>query len=86
MPSPETCPICKSDSFKKKFDIDFDGYFADSLEDLQPMVNDDLVEFENGRIVVTRDGRLLVRNVAMAFDAYLKQATADNKPMYSKTV
>jgi oxygen-independent coproporphyrinogen-3 oxidase len=75
----------KSD-VEKLFDIDFDECFADSLEELQPMVADDLVELENGRIVVTRDGRLLVRNVAMAFDAYLKQAGAENKPMYSKTV
>jgi len=35
-------------------------------------------------IEVTETGRFFIRNVAMAFDAYL-QATSD-RPMYSQTV
>ena len=50
------------------------------------MVADGLVTFDNGTISVTENGRLLVRNVAMAFDAYLGNSRGAGKPMYSKTV
>jgi len=35
---------------------------------------------------VTPLGRLLVRNIAMAFDAYLADQQKGEKPMFSKTV
>ena len=34
----------------------------------------------------TADGRILVRNIAMAFDAYLSQQQESDKPLFSKTV
>lgn len=63
--------------------IDFDRYFASEIEALRPMAADGLVELEPGRIEVTPLGRLVVRNVAMTFDAYLAPATAAS---YSRTV
>ncbi|OGP81848.1 MAG: oxygen-independent coproporphyrinogen III oxidase [Deltaproteobacteria bacterium RBG_13_65_10] len=65
------------------YGIDFDDYFADSLRSLESMASDALVELAPDRITVRPLGRLLVRNVAMAFDSYLpsaKQAT------FSRTV
>ena len=41
---------------------------------------------EDGSLVVTPLGRLLVRNVAMVFDAYLPEQRKAGKPMFSKTV
>ncbi len=49
----------------------FDERFAPELESLRSMADDGLVELEADRIVVTDRGRLLVRNVAMVFDAHL---------------
>jgi oxygen-independent coproporphyrinogen-3 oxidase len=63
--------------------IDFDATFAEELEELRPMAADGLVELYPDRIEVTPAGRLLVRNLAMTFDAYLKQETAVR---YSRTV
>ena len=40
----------------------------------------------DGSLAVTPLGRLLVRNVAMAFDAYLPEQKTAGRPMFSKTV
>ena len=57
---------------ERRYAIDFEAYFADALAQLQPLKEDGLVRFEPGRIVATRQGRLLLRNIAMCFDRYLK--------------
>jgi oxygen-independent coproporphyrinogen-3 oxidase len=62
--------------------IDFDHHFAADLAKLAPMIDDGLVEVSPDRIEMTPLGRLLVRNVAMAFDAYLETSTVQ----YSRTV
>jgi oxygen-independent coproporphyrinogen-3 oxidase len=55
--------------------IDFAHYFADDLARLEPMVKDGLVEIDAARIRILPRGRLLVRNICMAFDAYLATKT-----------
>ena len=40
----------------------------------------------DGSLEVTSLGRLLVRNVAMQFDAYLPEQQRSGKQMFSKTV
>ncbi|NIO00782.1 MAG: oxygen-independent coproporphyrinogen III oxidase [Candidatus Latescibacteria bacterium] len=70
---------------EKKYNIDFDSYFENALESLKPFRNDDLVILENGTILVTDQGRLLIRNIAMNFDAYLEDEASEG-PQYSKTV
>lgn len=72
-------------SFGQQWNIDFDRYFADALNDLQDMQNDGLVVLEPGKVRVTEAGRVFLRNIAMAFDAYLHQQSAD-KPRYSRTL
>ena len=62
--------------------IDFRETFAESLAELTPLRDDGLVELENDSLRVTRVGRLLIRNIASRFDAYLK---ADARG-YSKAV
>jgi oxygen-independent coproporphyrinogen-3 oxidase len=61
---------------------DFDRRFADELAQLGPMADDGLVEIDRDRIEVTALGRLLVRNIAMSFDAYLGKSAV----RYSRTV
>ena len=72
-------------AFSNKWHIDFDVYFADALPELQEMQQDGLVALTPEAIRVTDTGRIFLRNIAMAFDAYLKQAT-EEKPRYSRTV
>ena len=68
-----------------RWGVDFDDHFADALAALAPLAADGLVELGGRSIEVTPLGRLLVRNVAMAFDAYLGQP-AGAAVRYSRTV
>jgi oxygen-independent coproporphyrinogen-3 oxidase len=72
-------------AFGRQWNIDFDSYFANALEDLKEMQADGLVLLETDKVRVTESGRVFLRNIAMAFDAYLHQQSAE-KPRYSKTV
>jgi oxygen-independent coproporphyrinogen-3 oxidase len=72
---------------EERHGIDFKVYFRDALEKLQPHLADGLVEVEPGRIAVTPTGRLLLRSIAMCFDAYLDGPRAGpGSPSYSKLV
>ena len=53
--------------------ISFADYFADDLKLLQAFINDGLVESNNQQLRVTATGRLLIRNICMCFDIYLRQ-------------
>ena len=59
---------------EQRFGIKFRDYFAKELEELQGLVNDGLITIANGVIDVLPVGRLLIRNVCMVFDKYLRQA------------
>ncbi|MCH8342373.1 MAG: oxygen-independent coproporphyrinogen III oxidase [Planctomycetes bacterium] len=61
------------DRIEKRFDINFGAYFSDELERLKHLEADGLVEVKpDGRIELTWPlGRVLMRNVAAVFDAYL---------------
>lgn len=60
------------ESIEKRFDIDFKDYFANELERYQIMVDDGLITLDEQGIVVTSRGRLLIRNICMVFDRYIK--------------
>ncbi|MFQ5708592.1 MAG: oxygen-independent coproporphyrinogen III oxidase [bacterium] len=70
---------------EKKFHITFDDYFQDALPELERFAADGLIDWPNGVIAITETGRLLIRNIAMTFDKYLKQKGQDT-PLYSRTV
>ena len=73
-------------ALERRYAIDFDDYFADSLERLQPLVADGLVRIAPGRITVTSQGRLLLRNIAMCFDRYLDQPASVTAPRFSRAI
>jgi oxygen-independent coproporphyrinogen-3 oxidase len=68
-----------------KFGIDFDEYFADAFPKFDEFVQDNLLELTDGQIIVKGMGRLVIRNIAMAFDAYLERMMKE-KPIFSRTV
>jgi len=71
--------------FDKLFDVEFKTYFADAIEELKPFVEDDLITMNKNKIECSQTGTLLIRNIAMAFDAYMHQHSGSKKT-FSKTV
>jgi oxygen-independent coproporphyrinogen III oxidase len=69
---------------EQEYGLKFDEVFADALEDLKPMEEDGLLSLHADRIEVHPLGRLLVRNIALPFDAYLRKG--DGAKRFSRTV
>ncbi len=69
----------------RKFGINFDEYFAPAFQKFEEFVQDDLLELTDEKIIVKDLGRLVVRNIAMAFDAYLEKMMKE-RPIFSRTV
>jgi oxygen-independent coproporphyrinogen-3 oxidase len=59
-------------AIEKQFSITFNDYFAEDLALLQTFVDDKLVEVSDTEITVSLRGRLLIRNICMCFDKYLR--------------
>ncbi len=71
--------------FEKLFNIDFKTYFADAIVALKPFEDDELLIMNDDFIECSQTGTLLIRNIAMPFDAYMKKHAANSKT-FSKTV
>ncbi len=65
--------------------INFKEYFADAIEDLSEFIKEGLVTLSEDKLKVSQTGTLLIRNIAMPFDAYMKKY-AGSKKSFSKTV
>ncbi|HEC05381.1 MAG TPA: oxygen-independent coproporphyrinogen III oxidase [Thiolapillus brandeum] len=59
---------------EKRWNIDFKTYFGAELKSLQNMVEDGLLEISDAGIKVMPVGQMLIRNICMVFDAYLKDS------------
>ncbi|RDJ00711.1 oxygen-independent coproporphyrinogen III oxidase [Dyella solisilvae] len=71
-------------AFGRQHQLDFADRFGRELERLREQASDGLVTFDESVIRVTARGRLLLRNVAMSFDAYLNNPTESSR--YSRTI
>ena len=58
---------------EQKWQLNFRDYFAEDLALLAPLAKDGLVDIDDNGIQVTPKGRLLIRNICMCFDVYLRQ-------------
>ncbi len=65
------------------FGIDFGTYFSREIEILRLLESDGLIRFTNVGFEVTAMGRLLLRNIAMSFDAYCAMET---EKRFSRTI
>ncbi len=57
---------------EEMFGINFEDYFEKELEELKELEEDGLIRIRDRRIDILPAGRLLIRNVAMVFDAHLR--------------
>ena len=71
-------------AFGARHRIDFPVYFADALDRLRALADDGLVELTPQAIRATSRGRLLLRIIAMCFDAYLDDAASPAR--YSRAI
>ncbi|WP_321471525.1 oxygen-independent coproporphyrinogen III oxidase [Halarcobacter sp.] len=70
---------------EEKFNIDFYDYFNEDLKMLTEFIEADLVSIVDDKIQVSQTGTMLIRNICMPFDAYLKKVP-ENKRRFSKTI
>ena len=68
---------------EQTFNVRFRDYFAAELDALQAMQADGLLEVGAHSIVVRPVGKLLIRNICMVFDTYLRAA---HKQQFSKVI
>jgi len=66
--------------------VRFEDYFARELAALQPLIADGLLVMRERSFELTPIGRLLMRNVAMCFDAYLPGHQQSDTPRFSRAV
>ncbi|GAB2791971.1 oxygen-independent coproporphyrinogen III oxidase [Halomonas shantousis] len=66
-------------SIERQHNIDFNVYFAAELASLDDFIADGLVEVHRDAIELKPAGRLLMRNVAMVFDHYLKKPKQEKR-------
>lgn len=59
--------------------VHFAHYFASELAELEAMIRDGLLSVTPEAIQVLAPGRLLIRNICMVFDRYLRQAGAEQR-------
>ncbi len=71
-------------SVESKFYINFKDYFSKELNSFDEMETDNLVALSDNKIEITEMGRLLIRNIAMKFDAFIDSNKEVSK--YSKTI
>ncbi len=80
--------MCHFEISKESFNIaylfDFDKYFATELNELRGYEREGLLEISPQWITVTPKGRLLIRNICMVFDKYLR--TKQEHARYSKVI
>lgn len=70
--------------FEARHHLVFADYFAEDMQRLRQLADDGLVALDLPRIRVTPRGRLLLRTIAMCFDAYLGR---EQRPVsYSRTL
>ncbi len=72
------------ESFNIAYLIDFDRYFAIELEELKEYEREGLLKLTPEWISVTPKGRMLIRNICMVFDKYLR--TRQEHARYSKVI
>jgi len=70
---------------EKEFDINFAEYFKEAIQELQVFKEEELIMIDSKEIKASNTGEMLIRNISMAFDAYLHKFK-DTKKTFSKTI
>ena len=60
-------------TIENRYQIKFDDYFAEDLQLLATLVKDGLVENKADSLIVSAKGQMLIRNICMCFDIYMRK-------------
>ena len=60
-------------TIENRYQIKFDNYFAEDLQLLAPLVKDGLVDNKADSLIVSAKGQMLIRNICMCFDIYMRK-------------
>ena len=71
-------------SLQKKYGISFFDSFVYELEELAPFVDDGLISIKPDGITVLNEGRLLIRSICMAFDAFHRDEAS--RKIFSRSI
>jgi len=71
--------------FNHKHNIDFFQYFKDEVKGLQPFIDEGILTIGKNGIDVSFTGSMIIRNIAMVFDKYMK-THQNSKKVFSKTI
>ncbi|MGD9970395.1 MAG: oxygen-independent coproporphyrinogen III oxidase [Sulfuricurvum sp.] len=71
--------------FEAAYGVRFNEYFADAIDALRAFEAEELISISSDMLKCTPTGTLLIRNIAMNFDAYMKRHSGSDKA-FSKTV
>lgn len=71
--------------FLERFGEELEDYFGPEIERLGTFESDGLVEWDAQALRVTPAGRLFLRNIAMAFDAYAERSSGQG-PTFSRAI
>jgi oxygen-independent coproporphyrinogen-3 oxidase len=75
------------EAFRQANGASIEELFPDEMKRLTRLEEDRLIELESGvGLTLTAMGRLLVRHVASAFDAYLPDQRTGRQPLFSKAI
>ena len=77
--------VINCEEIENKFNISFPDYFSQELEKLDELCKDGLLEKIDRKWIATAKGRVLIRNICMAFDHHLQHKQASTN-VYSKTI
>ena len=68
------CDLClRVEEIEDRFDIVFSDYFAQEMESLESLEKDGLIRWQGAKLLVTEQGRVMLRNICMCFDKYLRR-------------
>lgn len=71
-------------AIERKFNVNFDGYFAEALEALSPLEQDGMIDTKSEWVRVPTHARIFIRAICARFDAYLNTEHCVNR--YSSSI
>jgi oxygen-independent coproporphyrinogen-3 oxidase len=74
------------ESLEERFGIEYKKYFANEHKRLDTFDEDGFIEVTPSGIQITKLGRSFVRNIAMIYDAYLREDGTSPKATFSRTI